>query len=327
MDIMLSVNCIAYNQEEYIGQALESILSQQTDFRYEILVHDDASTDGTASVIRRYAEDHPDVIKPIYQTENQHSKGIRVGTVFNLSRACGKYLAYCEGDDYWTDPLKLKKQVDYMESHPDCGFCFHAVQVVNRQGRSTGQQMRPFRENRVVPIESIIEGGGRFLGTNSTVYRRELMNQPPDFYLKAPVGDFPLVLYLATQGTVYYFDEVMSAYRSGVPGSWTARMIASTEQQMKVRKGMIEMINAFDEYTDHKYGASVEVRQTEYDLLLLIAQGDIKALQEDRYKQYRDKLGFYLVILMYLNKYFPRLFHKLRKYHAILMGRFEKPVN
>jgi len=322
-EVLLSINCIAYNQEQYIGQALDSLMAQRTDFRYEILVHDDASTDGTAAVIRSYAERFPDYIKPVYQAENQHSQGIRVGTVFNLPRARGKYIAYCEGDDFWTDALKLQKQVDYMESHPDCSFCFHAVQLVNRQGKPTRQFMRPFRSSRLVPIEDLIKGGGRFLGTNSTVYRRELMNTPPDFYLNAPVGDFPLVLYLATQGEVYYMDEIMSAYRTGVPGSWTSRMLTSNQQQLlRVRHGMLQMIDAFDEFTGYKYTDSVRVRRTEYDLLMLIARGDIKALKEDRYKLYRDKLGVYLVILIYLQKYFPRLVNRLRKYHSVLTNKF-----
>lgn len=323
MGILLSVNCIAYNQEEYIAQALDSILGQLTDFQFEVLVHDDASTDNTASVIRSYAQKYPGLIKPIYQTENQHSKGIRVGTVFNLSRARGKYVAYCEGDDFWTDPYKLQKQVDYMESHSGCSFCFHAVGVVSRQGKRIGNPIRPYRQNRTVPIQDIIEGGGRFLGTNSTVYRRELMAQPPDFYLNAPVGDFPLVLYLATQGDVYYFDEIMSSYRTGLPGSWTNSMKSSPDKQVKVRKGMIAMIEAFDEYTGHKYADSVKVRRTEYDLLLLIAQGDMKALNQDAFKQYRRKLGFHIVFLIYLNKHFPGLFHRLRKYYRFLPGKFK----
>ncbi len=324
MEILVSVNCIAYNQEDYIAQALDSILAQQTSFSFEVLVHDDASTDKTASIIRRYAQDYPNMIKPVFQTENQHSKGIRVGTIFNLPRARGKYIAYCEGDDFWIDPFKLQKQVNYLESSPECSFCFHAVQVVNRQGKPTGQLMRPYHESRSVPIEDIIKGGGRFLGTNSTVYRRELMNQPPEFYLHAPVGDFPLVLYLATQGTVYYFDEIMSVYRTGVPGSWTNSMVSSRDKQLKVRNGMIAMINAFDEYTAHKYAASVKVRKTEYDLLLLITQGDLKALHDDEFKQYRDRLGIWIVVLMYLNKYFPRVFHRLRKYYRFLLTKLER---
>lgn len=322
-EVLLSINCIAYNQEKYIGQALDSLLAQKTNFRCEILVHDDASTDGTSAVIRSYVEKHPDLIRPVYQVENQYSKGIRVGTVFNLPRARGKYIAYCEGDDFWTDPFKLQKQVDFMEAHPECSFCFHAVQVVTCEGKPTRECIRPYRESRLVPIEDIIEGGGRFLGTNSTVYRRLLMDRPPDFYLNAPVGDFPLVLYLATRGSVYYFDEIMSSYRTGVPGSWTNNMKSSPDKQVKVRKGMIAMMQAFDDYTDRKYEASVKVRQTEYDLLLLISQGDIQALYQDEYKEYRGKLSFFMVILIYLNKYFPRLFHRLRGYYRYLPGRLK----
>lgn len=102
--VMVSINCITYNQEEYIAKAIDSFLMQKTDFKYEILIHDDASTDNTANIIREYQEKYPDIIKPIYQKENQYSQGIkRVDYKFNYSRANGKYIAICEGDDYWTD--------------------------------------------------------------------------------------------------------------------------------------------------------------------------------------------------------------------------------
>ena len=136
MNTMVSINCIAYNQERYISDAIEGFLRQQTDFGYEILIHDDASTDRTAGIIEDYTRRYPDLIKPLYQTENQYSKGIKVGTAFNLPRAKGKYVAFCEGDDYWTDPEKLQKQVDYMESHPECSMCCHAVKLV--KGRKVG---------------------------------------------------------------------------------------------------------------------------------------------------------------------------------------------
>lgn len=124
---LVSICCLSYNHAPYIRESLEGFLMQKTSFPIEILIHDDASTDGSDDIIKEYAEKYPDIIFPMYETVNQYSNGHQ-GTIdieFNYSRARGKYIAYCEGDDYWTDPLKLQKQVDFMESHPDYSVCFH----------------------------------------------------------------------------------------------------------------------------------------------------------------------------------------------------------
>ena len=118
---MVSVSCITFNHAGYIRQALDSFLMQKTDFAYEILIHDDASTDGTIDIIKEYEERYPDIIRPVLETENQYSKGIsNISGVFNFPRARGRYIAMCEGDDYWSDPYKLQKQFDLMES--DAGY-------------------------------------------------------------------------------------------------------------------------------------------------------------------------------------------------------------
>ena len=116
-DIMVSICCIVYNHEPYLRQCFDGFVMQQTTFPIEILVHDDASTDHSADIIREYTEKYPDLFKPIYQTENQYSKGISISFKYQFPRAKGKYIAVCEGDDYWTDPMKLQKQVDFLEEN------------------------------------------------------------------------------------------------------------------------------------------------------------------------------------------------------------------
>ncbi|NKQ12765.1 glycosyltransferase family 2 protein [Pseudomonas sp. SST3] len=132
-DPLLSIVCLAYNHADFISETLDGFLLQETDFPFEVIVHDDASTDGTAAIIRDYAKRYPSVIKPIYQQENQYCQGIPFSTRL-FAQAHGKYIAYCEGDDYWTDPHKLQIQVDFLEHHHDYVITYHDAFMFNSQG-------------------------------------------------------------------------------------------------------------------------------------------------------------------------------------------------
>src|SRR5690554_704430 len=129
--VLLSICCITYNHENYISQAIEGFLAQKTSFNFEIIIHDDASTDATASIVKKYEQEHPNLIKAIYQKENQYSQGIKPWPNFVFPIARGKYIALCEGDDYWTDPYKLQKQVDFLEANPEYNLTCHRYQTYN----------------------------------------------------------------------------------------------------------------------------------------------------------------------------------------------------
>src|SRR5690606_16372266 len=126
---LVSICCITFNHVNFIRDAIDGFLMQKTDFPFQILIHDDASTDGTEEIIREYESNHPDIIKPIYETENQYVKGRKGSRTFNFPRAKGKYIAMCEGDDYWIDSLKLQKQVDFLEANPTFSGTFHETRV------------------------------------------------------------------------------------------------------------------------------------------------------------------------------------------------------
>ena len=129
-EIMVTIRCITYNHELYIRQCLDGFVMQKTNFRFIAIVHDDASTDGNADIIKEYAKKYPDIIHPILQTENQHSKGFKEAKEMLINLCLqSKYVAYCEGDDYWTDPLKLQKQFDFMEANPEYAACFHPARI------------------------------------------------------------------------------------------------------------------------------------------------------------------------------------------------------
>ena len=146
--IGVSIVCLSYNNEKYIGQMLDSLICQRTTFNYEILIHDDASTDNTQQIIGRYAKAYPKLIKPILQTENQYSKGVSPNMTFNYPRVKGKYVAFCEGDDYWANPNKLQSQFEIMETNPKCSICVHETQCVSPDGEPIRQKFPPINVNR-----------------------------------------------------------------------------------------------------------------------------------------------------------------------------------
>jgi len=127
---LVSISCITFNHEPYIRQCLDGFILQKATFDFEVLIYDDASIDNTANIIKEFELKYPNVIKPIYQNENQYSKGVNgINLKFNFPRVQGKYIALCEGDDYWTDPLKLQKQVDFLEANPDYSLCCHRYKI------------------------------------------------------------------------------------------------------------------------------------------------------------------------------------------------------
>ncbi len=132
-EIVVTIRCITYNHEPYIRQCLNGFVMQKTNFKFEAIVHDDASTDGTAAIIAEFAKKYPDIIKPLYETENQYSK--RDGSLQRIMNAHmhGKYIAYCEGDDYWIDPLKLQKQVDFLETNPEYVLCYTDFNILDQR--------------------------------------------------------------------------------------------------------------------------------------------------------------------------------------------------
>lgn len=213
---LVAINCITYNHEAYLRDALEGFVMQKTDFPFVAIVHDDASTDGTADIIREYVARYPDIILPIYETENQYSK--HNGSVHHVMSAArnatgAKYIAYCEGDDYWTVPHKLQKQVDYLEVHPDCSLCFHNTVMHWEDGRLPDKVMFDIDENKAYGGKDILENCP--MQTASIVLKKEILNS--ELYLEAKkdsiVGDILIMMASASFGFLHGLTNVMSIYR------------------------------------------------------------------------------------------------------------------
>lgn len=257
--MLVSICCITYNQVLYIRDALDGFLKQKTDFDYEVLIHDDASTDGTADVIREYAARYPDLIKPLLQAENQYSLGnTNVSGLFNFPRARGRYIAMCEGDDYWTDENKLQLQADYMETHPECALCFHSAEVEVLERAVTERMMRPYRGDRIVSSEEMI-GKKSGYPTASLFFRAEMVKALPEFYNQAPLADIPLQLIAAARGFGFYLDRPMCVYRLGGAASWTTLMKQGNyeEKQQRYYLQMKQMYEGFDQESEGRFHEAV----------------------------------------------------------------------
>ena len=212
----VSICCITYNHAKYIRDALDGFLMQKTTFPIEIIIHDDASTDGTADIIREYEAKYPDIIKPIYQTENQYSKGVKIFLSI-VPLAKGKYIAVCEGDDFWTDPKKLQIQYDFMESHPDYSLCMH------------GKYHLDYFKKRYYPLpfETISEDGEKYAydlimdktghHVQTLLLRTSILYSVFDDIKRdctnAPMSDTQLMYHLALHGKVKFISRRMATYR------------------------------------------------------------------------------------------------------------------
>lgn len=177
--LLVSIHCLVYNHEPFLRQCLDGFVMQQTNFRFEAVVHDDVSTDGSADIIRDYAAKYPDIIKPIFETENQYSKGYGALDHIMINACTGKYIAMCEGDDYWTDPQKLQKQIDFLDSHSDYSMCFHNA-IEHWEDNSNEDGLFSNIKDQDYTGKYIFENW--IIPTASVVFRREVLTC--DYHLR-----------------------------------------------------------------------------------------------------------------------------------------------
>ena len=312
---MVSVCCLTYNQEKFIGQCLDGLVSQKCGFEYEVFVHDDASTDGTAQIVREYAEKYPDRIIPILQKENQYSQLIPIGPIHVFPRAKGKYIAFCEGDDFWTDPYKLEKQVRAMEEHPECRMCLHKVRGVRTDGSPLEIAYPNFSlESGVLSGEKLLD----YICTNEYVFqttsffmRREdiigYWSASPVFNAVAATEDTPYLLYFSTLGNIYYIDEEMSCYRhTGMENNARRATYINTEEKTVAHYDkQIRMMEEFDKYTDGKYHALCQRKIDGYHFDRAVRNRDHKELCKRKYRFFKRNWTFKEKVYVYIAAYLP----------------------
>lgn len=239
---MVSIACITYNQEKYIRQCLDGFLMQKTNFAYEIVIHDDASTDRTQAIITEYSEKYPNLFRPILQKENKYKEGKGILARFVFPECKGKYIALCEGDDYWTDPLKLQKQVDFMEYHQEYVMCSHNCDNLDMNGNLINITSA---NDETYSIDYLIRDDWYFQ-TLSVLFRKSALDIA--LLSSAPVvSDSVLFYFLLKRGLGMRFKDSMGVYRWTPGGVWSMiGMNAQRQQEFRVRLAIYQMDSTYE---------------------------------------------------------------------------------
>lgn len=316
---LVSVRCITYNQQDYIHQSLDGFLMQKTTFPFEVIVHDDASTDKTAEVIRKYEAKFPKIVKPIYETENQYSKHDgSLGRIVNA--ACkGKYIALCEGDDYWIDENKLQMQVDILEANPEATICYCRVQTFEGQV-----------DKHTIPLDkSITEGfvnlkdftteefknGHWTFHTSSFFIRKEILidfaNKDNEKFGTFPYGDMPVQLFALCKGKGFFIDKIMSKYRL-FSGGYNSFVLAHPEKRINDEKKLIQALTKFDEFSEFKYHEDIECK---------IKRSHFFISKQSRDKKYAKQ---FISKKEYISIFYPTIYKILRKIKKLFNKFFKK---
>jgi glycosyltransferase involved in cell wall biosynthesis len=259
----VSVTILTYNQVAFIGKAIESALSQITDFEYEILVGDDCSTDGAREVILDYQKRYPDQVKAILHAKNLGQNGL-FNTIETLKLARGKYIAPLDGDDFWTSSDKLQKQVDFLEAHPDFSACFHNALVTYESG-AKAHELNPPTQKKIIDINDLIgEDEIWFMATSAVMFRNGLMYYPP-WFLKSSSGDIPRYVILAKNGPIGYIPETMSVYRKNHAGA----SFRDHYRDARFLQNRIMMYEGINQETDYQYNTPLRKNIARYYRMML----------------------------------------------------------
>lgn len=319
--VLVSVICTAYNHENYIRDALDGFVAQKTSFRFEVLVHDDASTDGTAMIIKEYAEKYPEIIKPIFQTENQYSQGKDI-TDFLYSLAKGKYIALCEGDDCWVDAYKLQKQAEYMETHPACTLCITNGYLCHDKK----PVKKIFASGEITDVDFDMTKIAAKTPTASLFYPRKIMMEAPQLDKRAFNGDEFIRLYATSQGYAHYIDEITCCYNQGVENSATTIWSSNSEYYIEHLQRVIVLYHDIDRFTEGKYHdfvlESLDLIQYKIILIRYLMTRDrqwSKLLKQEKYRMIAKSSGGksyleYILTLYCFPLYYLVFETKLRKY-------------
>lgn len=294
---VVSICCITYNHEPYIEDALEGFLMQETDFPFEILIHDDASLDKTARIINLYQKKYPNIIKPVIQEENQYSKGIDVNRIFNINRAKAKYIALCEGDDYWVSENKLYFQKNAMEEAA-VHMSFHQASSLMSDGKLLESKLD--YDEKIYSVNDLINVDFHFVQTNTIMFvKTSLSNIHESIFNKSPIGDVLVKIATSLNTGALCINENFSVYRVQALGSWTSK-----NKEDNVFLGFVEVmlntIDDLDKYFNYKFNKEFEIYKVKFIKVLIERTELDKKKKTKLIKKYWNNLDFKSKVKFYL---------------------------
>ena len=322
--IMVSVMCTAFNHGEYVRQALEGMVNQKTDFAYEILINDDVSSDNTPEIIREFEAKYPEKIRAFFPEKNLYSQNIDVYYHTFFPNARGKYVAFCEGDDYWTDETKLQRQVDFLEANPEYSACVHNTELLYCDGNRDGEKLIKREGDRIVEFEDILPGMNNAWHTSSVMAKKELLANPTDYYNVAcehGFGDYPWGIMLRNGGPVWFIDRCMSVYRiNSNNASWSSGVDYATDKLVEFLTGIAEMLKTFRPHVrDEKILTLVDKYILDAQFQLLYTQGRDRELRKAPYDAILKTKPFSFRVKNLVKCAFPglqKLYRRLKGYNA-----------
>lgn len=305
---VVSVVCTAFNHESFIEDALKSFLLQKTDFPFEVIVHDDASTDKTAAIINYYAKKYPLIVKPILQIENQYTINGHIPSLNTIEAAKGKYIAFCEGDDFWLTTNKLQNQYDALEANVKSSLCFTPSLELDESTQVTSIICFHYKKRANIPASSAIIGRGGYMPTASLFFRAEYSKYIIEHAKSWAIGDFFIQSYLALAGEVVYLPTTSCVYRRNTESSWTNTQKAK-HQRRAYSIGMVRCIPYFQKKLRHK-------RSSEYLIVPFIYYSRGALASSSNIKEFLLSLSTICYFLfMFSPKAFPKYFaNKILKF-------------
>lgn len=262
--IKVSVIVHTYNHENFIRQTLDSILNQQVNFEYEVIIGDDASPDATPQIIQEYQSKYPDLIKPLLHAKNLGGYG-KNNTLATLAICKGQYIAAMDGDDYWTNPLKLQKQVDFLDDNPDFVACFHNALIHFEDGSAPDMYVNDESQRVITTIEDLVgEDEVWYMATSAVMFRNGIMKEYPQWFHESKSGDIPRYILLGKHGKFFYINELMSVYRKNNGGM----SFTDGKQDADFLYNRIEMYRGIDRELDYKFHQTINKNIARYYLML-----------------------------------------------------------
>lgn len=248
--LKVSVIVITYNHQNYLRHTLDCVVNQEVNFEFEVIVSDDCSTDGTQDIIRSYQAQYPNLIKSLLHDHNLGGFG-KNNTLAALAECTGEYIAALDGDDYWTNPQKLQKQVDFLEVHPSYSACFHNAQIVYDNNLLPPALVNPPNQKKeITETDMVGEDEVWFIATSAVMFRNGILKNYPKWFYESKSGDIPRYVLLTKWGPIGYLADVMSVYRKNGGGlSFTDSKFDA--DYIRNRIGMFKAIDAEYDYRFH----------------------------------------------------------------------------